>query len=98
MRTVCGRERVIRAFGRHGGVPSAASATILQQRRRLRKPEHQVEILHGRAAGAFDQVVFGADQQTRPWTTRAVMSTKFVWAVSLVAGRWLTMRTNGWPA
>jgi hypothetical protein len=36
---------------------------LLQQRRRLRKPKHQIEILHRRAAGAFDQVVFGTDQE-----------------------------------
>ena len=40
-----------------------ASHRRLQQRRRFRKPEHQIEILHRRAGGAFDQVVFGADQQ-----------------------------------
>ena len=34
----------------------------LQQRRRLRKAEHQIKILHRRAGGAFDQVVFRTDQ------------------------------------
>src|SRR5262245_31521987 len=49
------------AFGHSTGI--LPNDNSLEQGRCLGKTKHQVKILHGGPACAFDEVVFGADQQ-----------------------------------